>query len=198
MHAGIHPPGPDAGTPLPKDQASPQKQAPPHRTVQCMLGDKGNKHAVHILLENNLVVTGRNEVVAKVMFLLVSVILLTEGGFLPQCMLGYQPPGADTIPQNRHTPRADTPTWSRHPPRSRHPPGADTSPEQTSPPGADTPGSRLRHTVNERSVRILLECILVFFSLFKRANFYSVKFFKIYCESSTLNKTRLSVSFVYN
>ena len=51
----------------------------------------------------------------------------------------------------RHTPpRADTTPWSRHPP------------EQT-PPGADTPllGSRLRHTVNERPVRILLECILV-------------------------------------
>ena len=38
-----------------------------------------------------LVITGRNEVAAKVMFLLVSVILFTEG--LPQCMLGYhQPP----------------------------------------------------------------------------------------------------------
>ena len=37
-------------------------------------------------------------------------------------------------------------------------------PEQT-PPGADTPacppGSRLQYTVNERPVRILLECILV-------------------------------------
>ena len=42
------------------------------------------------------------------------------------------PPGTDTSPQ------------SRHPPRSRHP-----------------PGSRLRHTVNDRPVRILLECILV-------------------------------------
>ena len=47
---------------------------------------------------------------------------------------------------------ADTP----HPPRA-DPPGADTPPEQTAPP----PGSRLRHTVNERPVRILLECILV-------------------------------------
>ena len=72
------------------------------------------------------VVTGRNEVVAKVMFLLVSVILLTRG-CLSQCMLGY------------HTP-----------PPSRHPPGADPH-----------PGSRLRHTVNEWPVRILLECILV-------------------------------------
>ena len=33
-----------------------------------------------------LIITGRNEVVAKVMFLQVSVILLT-GGCLPQCMM---------------------------------------------------------------------------------------------------------------
>ena len=51
------------------------------------------------------------------------------------------PPGADT-PRSRHPPgnRHTPPT----PPRSRHP-----------------PESRLRHTVNERPVRILLECILV-------------------------------------
>ena len=83
------------------------------------------------------VITGRNEVVAKVIFLHLSVILFTGGR-----------------------------VWGRHPrpplPRSRHPPGAE-------PPGADTqwvrhpppPGSRLQHTVNERPLRILLECILV-------------------------------------
>ena len=37
-----------------------------------------------------------------------------------------------------------------------------TPPAKETPLGADTPtGSRLRHTVNERPVRILLECILV-------------------------------------
>ena len=51
------------------------------------------------------------------------------------------PPGPGTPP------RADPP-WSRHPP-SRHPPGPAPL------------GSRLQHTVNERPVRILLECILV-------------------------------------
>ena len=60
------------------------------------------------------------------------------------------PPGADTPlgadPQEQTPPRADIP-----------PLGADT------PLGADPPtGSRLRHTVNERPVHILLECILVF------------------------------------
>ena len=51
-------------------------------------------------------------------------------------------------------------------PRSRHPPGADTPeqthpPEQTPPWSRHPPGSRLQHTVYERPVRILLECILV-------------------------------------
>ena len=69
-----------------------------------------------------VLLTCRNEVVAKVMFLLVSVILLT---------------------------------W-----------GVSASVHADTPPGADAPlplASRLWHTVNERSVRILLECILVCF-----------------------------------
>ena len=89
---------------------------------------------------------------AKVMFLQVCVILFTGRGVcLSACW--------DTTPQEQTPPR------SRHPP-----PGADTPWEQTPPPQeqtpprvADTPPeqSRLRHTVNERPVRILLECILV-------------------------------------
>ena len=55
---------------------------------------------------------------AKVMFLQASVILLT-GGCLPQCMLGYTPPGS------RHHPPRQTPPWSRPPlkqtPQGRHP-----------------------------------------------------------------------------
>ena len=71
--------------------------------------------------------------------------------------LGADPPGADT-PQST-PPRADTPYPRADTPQSRHPshlPGADTHPP---------PGSRLRHTVNERPVRILLECILVLYNL---------------------------------
>ena len=94
------------------------------------------------------------------MFLLVSVILLTGVVYL-SAMLGYDPPGADpppeqtppweqTPPEADPSPEADTPR-KQTPPRSRHPPGKQTPP----------PGSRLRHTVNERPVRILLECILV-------------------------------------
>ena len=82
-------------------------------------------------------------------------------GSLPQCMLGYHtPPQEQTPPRSRppgsrHPSREQTPLGSRHPLRSR-PPREQTAP----PPRADTPGSRLRHTVNERPVRILLECIL--------------------------------------
>ena len=145
---------------------------------------------------------GRNEVVAKVIFLHLFVILFTGGGVcLSACRdttpPGQTPPRADTPypseqtplkqtppeqtpPQSRHSPGADKPPWSRHPPqsrppqsrhppRSRHPPehtplGTDTppAPGADTPLGADTPpGSTLRHTVNERPVRILLECILV-------------------------------------
>ena len=82
------------------------------------------------------------------------------GGCLPQCMLGYTPPGPGRTPPPEQTP-----------PGSRHPLAADT-PQQQTPPGSrhrpappprpgTPPGSRLQHTVNGRPVRILLECILV-------------------------------------
>ena len=83
------------------------------------------------------------------------------------------PLGADTPPDQADTPREQTPSGpgrhppgpGRHPPDQadpprpgRHPLGADTPPPG---PGRPPPGSRLQHTVNERPVRILLECILV-------------------------------------
>ena len=105
---------------------------------------------------------------AKVMFLQSSVILST-GGSLPQWMLGYHdppsPPGADP-PGTRHpldqTPPEQTPPRLDTHPQSRHPPRADNPPQSRHPPGPHPPRSRLRDTVNERPVRILLECILVY------------------------------------
>ena len=72
------------------------------------------------------------------------------------------PPGSDTPP--RADPLEQTPPWNRPPLGADTPPREQTSPSSRHPLGADTPppGSRLRHTVNERPVRILLECILVF------------------------------------
>ena len=61
-------------------------------------------------------------------------------GGVPQCMLGYTPPGADT------------------------PPGED--PRGSKPPCEQQPTPRAVHAGdmgNKRAVRILLECILVYF-----------------------------------
>ena len=78
--------------------------------------------------------TGRNEVVAKVMFLHVSVILLTGG------VSGEPPPGPGRPPLDQ----ADPPPGPRRPPAGKN---------------------TLQHTVNERPVRILLECILVTYAI---------------------------------
>ena len=77
-------------------------------------------------------VTGRNEVVAKVMFLLVSVILSTAGV------------------SSRENPPARRPPWQGDPP-------AGSSPGKEVLRKGDPPW----HTVNERPIRILLECIVV-------------------------------------
>ena len=53
------PPGADPWDQAPPGSRHPQDQAPPrtrHPPAQCMLGDTGNKRAVRILLECNLVV----------------------------------------------------------------------------------------------------------------------------------------------
>ena len=77
-------------------------------------------------------------------------VCLSTGGCLPQCMVGY------THPPPEQTPPEQTPPPSRHPradtPQSRHPPGAD-------PPSRHPPPPEIRPLL--RTVRILLECILV-------------------------------------
>ena len=83
--------------------------------------------------------TGRNEVVAKVIFLHLFVILFTGRGGLP----------------------GRTPLPGRNPPCQEEPPQDQTPPRPTPPETKPSPGSRLQHAVNERPVRILLECILV-------------------------------------
>ena len=86
--------------------------------------------------------------------------------FTPVCHSVHRGVSASVTTPPRETPREQTPPpgadtpQERTPPRSRHPPGADT-PQKHPPWEATPPGSRLRHTVNERPVRILLECILV-------------------------------------
>ena len=84
------------------------------------------------------------------MFLLVSVILSTGGVCLSACW-DTTPPQEQTTPPGADLPGSDTPR-EQTPPQDQIPHW-----EQTPPP----PESRLQHTVNERPVRILLECILV-------------------------------------
>ena len=130
-----------------------------------------------------IIITGRNKVVAKVIFLHLFVILYTGGGGGVAC-LRQTPPGPD--------PPEQTPPGSRHPLRSRHPSGsrplwADPSGSRHPPPKflnffflifflilifyffgdlpPSPPRSWLRHMVNERPVRILLECNLVTFAV---------------------------------
>ena len=74
------------------------------------------------------------------------------------------PPREQTPPGCRHPTGADMPPGSRHPPGSRPPLGGADTPRSRHPPGANTPhGSR--HPPKRRpllrTVRILLECILV-------------------------------------
>ena len=140
--------------------------------------------------------TGRNKVVAKVMFLQVCVCP-QGGGCLPQCMLGCQTPTGSRPPGTRQTPLGpcrpppdQAPPWDQadpprpgRPPQIRHSPGTrQTPPDQTDPPRtrqtpwdqADPPGSRLQHTVYERPVRILLECLLVILYICKNSKNYNL------------------------
>ena len=70
------------------------------------------------------------------------------------------PPWADTSP-GRHPSRADTPPGQTHP-LARHPPGRHPLLGPTPSPWADPPARRPL----QRTVRILMECILIFNSHF--------------------------------
>ena len=83
-------------------------------------------------------ITGRNEVVAKVIFLHLFVILFTGGVSTRENPLDQGEP-----PPSRHPPRPDRPSRAdTTPPGPGRPPGADTPPDQADPPGADTPRTR--------------------------------------------------------
>ena len=102
-----------------------------------------------------------NEVWGKVIFLHVSVILLTGGS----TWVGT--PRGRYTPLGRYTPQAGTPPGQVHP-LDRYTPWTGTPPRQVHPPGqvhlppGTPPGNACWDMVNKRMVRILLECILVF------------------------------------
>ena len=99
--------------------------------------------------------TCRNEVVAKLIFLHLSVILFTGVVCLSACWDTTPPAGSRHPPEQTPIPREQTPPWEQttareqtHPPReqtpreetprSRHPPPERTPPWSRHPPGADT------------------------------------------------------------
>ena len=98
------------------------------------------------------IITGRNKVVAKVIFLHLSVIHSVHrgGGGLPQCMLGYPPweqtpPGADQPPRTSPPRPGRPPSEQADPPPEQTPPGPGRPPrdqtpsDQADPPGPDRP-----------------------------------------------------------
>ena len=107
-------------------------------------------------------VTGRNEVVAKVKFLHLFVILLTGGVVeVSHKALRQMPPPPDQAhhpPDQAHPPGPDTPPDHTHtPPDQTHPPPLPEQAHYPPPPREADSGMRSY----ERQVRILLECILV-------------------------------------
>ena len=96
-----------------------------------------------------LLITGRNEVVAKVMFLLMSVILSTGGGsasvhagILPLPQEGGIPVAKENPPPRRTPPAKETPQRRWHPPAKETPPERDP---QGAPPLPRRPPQRRKH-----------------------------------------------------
>ena len=94
--------------------------------------------------------TGRNEVVDKVIFLHLFSFCSQGGGGSP---LGRTPPARENPART-----SETPLPGRTPPPDHADPLARENP---SGPGRHLPRSGHQHMLNERLVRILLECILV-------------------------------------
>ena len=122
------------------------------------------------MITNPYIITGRNEVVAKVMSLLVSVILSTGGVCLSACWdtatppkkeappgqgdpLPIRPPCQETPlprrPPKRRPPAKET-LWKENPPKRRHspkkeePPTKETPPKKEGPPPGPHPRGKLR------------------------------------------------------
>ena len=118
----------------------------------------GSASASACAVVHNRLITGHNEVVAKVMFLQVCVCPQEGGRVSASVHAGMRPPRS-------------RPPWTRQtPPDQADPFGTRQTrrTKQTPPDQADPPGSTLQHMVYEQLVRILLECILVTYATYMR------------------------------
>ena len=125
--------------------------------VICQTAKISLQQCAQILLFDDVhlfgvVVTGRNEVVAKVMFLHVSVILLTGGVSGEPPWTKENPPGTRQPPQTRQPPpdQATTPPRTKeNPPGPGNPPGTrqphPPAPRRTPPDQGEPPGTRQPH-----------------------------------------------------
>ena len=125
------------------------------------------------------IITGRNEVVAKVMFLQVCVYP-QGGGCLPQCMLGcHTPPGWRTpFPGPGRPPQMEEPPLRWRTPRNGEPPWdqADTPPGMENPPEKQTPAYGLRAaSTHPTGMHSCIVCACFFSNLFW-ASAYSQEF----------------------
>ena len=119
-------------------------QADSYRPLQWLPLDVSTRGSIWgVCLEGRgSVITGRNEVVAKVIFLHLSVILFT-GGVSTSVHAGIpHPPRSRHTPQSRHPPRADTPPLRKQTPpwEQTPPPGSRHTPPEQTPPRKQTPG----------------------------------------------------------
>ena len=137
----------------------------------------------------SVIVTGRNEVVAKVMFLLVSMILLTGGvsasvhAGIPLPLLGADnpPPPEQTTPGSRHPPEADTPPWKQTPGYGQWAAG-------THPTGMHSCFVKIKIPIATRWRKMLRKVILLFLYCFAWITSISNKY---YCSSLLKNRLKL-------
>ena len=117
---------------------------PPHPWADTPLLRWLLQQTVHILLEC-ILVTGHNEVVAKVMFLQLCVIQFTGGSPAGRTSWAGRPPWQGA-PPGRKTPQQGEPTWQGEPPGRETPlagrtplPGKETPLSRENPPAGRTP-----------------------------------------------------------
>ena len=87
-------------------------------------------------------------------------VILSTGGCLSQCMLGYTPPGQKPLGQT--PPQTDTPSpWADTPSSGQTPPPDKTPPRQTPSPGQTPPPPRQATVADGTHPTGMLSCLYV-------------------------------------
>ena len=120
-------------------------------------------------------ITGRNEVLAKVIFLHLFVILFT-GGAVPDQV---HPPGPGTPPRTRYPPGPGTPPRTRYTPRPGTPPRDQVHPPRpgTLPQTRYTPGTRYTPPAANSGIRSTIDRYASYWNAFLLHVYNSINFF---------------------